>query len=44
MNAPEIQEDYPINLKSQKVIDENLDKLPQMRFLFNNSEIFDLTI
>ncbi|CDW73125.1 paired amphipathic helix protein sin3a-like [Stylonychia lemnae] len=37
--------DHPINMDcSKEVLQANSDKLPHMRFLFNNKEILDLTL
>lgn len=44
LNTEEIKSDHPINMNDELVLKEKVEKLPQMRFLFNNQEILDHTI
>jgi hypothetical protein len=43
LNTIEINEDHPMNLRDEELL-ENPNVLPQMRFLFNDETILDLTI
>ena len=43
MHTPEIEEDHPINMKEDSLLN-NPEILPQMRFLLNNKVMLDLTI
>ena len=43
MHTPEIEQDCPINMKDDRLL-EFTDALPHMRFLFNDKPMFDLTI
>jgi hypothetical protein len=44
LNAKEIEEDYPINLRNKEEVAKFQDKLPHHRFLLNDKGIFDLTV
>ena len=44
MNAEEIQQDLPINMRAEVDFAQIHEKLPQMRYLMNNEEVFDLTV
>mmetsp|Transcript_33824 Transcript_33824/g.32936 ORF Transcript_33824/g.32936 Transcript_33824/m.32936 type:complete len:120 (+) Transcript_33824:1667-2026(+) len=43
LSDPKIKEDYPINLDDEELLDHKT-KLPHMRFLMNDSAIFELTV
>ena len=42
MEAPELQNDSPINLRDTKVIKERPGALPQMRFLLNDKQMLEI--
>lgn len=44
MNAEEIQQDFPINMRAEVDFAQIHEKLPHMRYLMNNEEVFDLTV
>ena len=43
LNAPELVEDHPINLRDPALLELNPRALPQMRFLFNDRSILAIT-
>ena len=43
LNAPELVEDHPINLRDPALLESNPRALPQMRFLFNDRSILAIT-
>ena len=44
LNAPSLVSDSPINLRDPRVLERNPGALPQMRFLFSNKQMLEMTL